>query len=97
LRGQARIVGSLLFVGFAVLAVQSQPTPSDDEIRRLLVQQSLAAYDGSCPCPESRNGSGNRCGGNSAYSRPGGQQPLCYPSDVTVEMISAYRKKPITP
>jgi hypothetical protein len=89
--------GSLLLGSWVALAVQGQLTensvqrPSDDEIRRLLVQKSLAAYSGACPCPESRNRSGDRCGGNSAYNRPGGERPLCYPSDVTAEMIGRYR------
>jgi hypothetical protein len=35
---------------------------------------------------------GRACGGRSAYSRPGGAAPLCYPTDVTAAMIDAYRK-----
>jgi hypothetical protein len=99
MKRRARTVASLLLASWAALAAQGQlppnavQTPSDDEIRRLLVQKSLAAYPGVCPCPESRNRSGNRCGGNSAYSRPGGEQPLCYLSDVTAEMISRYREE----
>lgn len=38
-----------------------------------------------------RNGS--RCGARSAYSRPGGRAPLCYPSDVTDAMVEKYRKQ----
>lgn len=66
--------------------------PSNDEIRRLLMQRSIASYSGNCPCPESRNSAGRRCGGNSAYSKPGGSRPLCYPSDVTDEMIRRHRE-----
>ena len=36
-----------------------------------------------------RNGS--LCGGRSAYSRPGGYEPKCYPSDVTPVEIEEYR------
>jgi hypothetical protein len=90
-----RSVCWLLMAGWATLAAVGQTTatqPSDDDIRRLLMQQSVAVYSGSCPCPNSRNRGGARCGGNSAYSRPGGERPLCYPSDVTAEMIRRYRE-----
>lgn len=84
----------LLYTGAAYgQAAQSAPqNPSDAEIRNLLVQRSIAAYSGACPCPENRNSRGARCGGNSAYSRPGGNRPLCYPSDVTEAMIQRYRE-----
>jgi hypothetical protein len=64
---------------------------SDDEIRQLIVQESIASYAGACPCPESHNAAGRRCGGNSAYSRPGGAKPVCYAENVTKEMIDRYR------
>ena len=64
---------------------------SDAEVRLLLVQESIAAYSGACPCPETRNSRGARCGGNSAYSRPGGSRPMCYPTDVTDVIIQRYR------
>ncbi|MEM8794071.1 MAG: SH3 domain-containing protein [Pseudomonadota bacterium] len=64
---------------------------SDAAIIKILMERSIAYYSGSCPCPQNRTRSGRRCGGNSAYSRPGGASPLCYPSDVTAKMISDYR------
>ncbi len=36
---------------------------------------------------------GRACGGRSAYSRPGGRAPLCYPSDVSETMIKNYRAR----
>lgn len=66
---------------------------SDDAIRALLVRQSLASYSGNCPCPEHVDRAGRKCGKRSAYSKPGGESPLCYPSDVTSEMIARYRKR----
>jgi hypothetical protein len=36
---------------------------------------------------------GRVCGGRSAYSRPGGAAPFCYPSDVTAAMIESYRQR----
>ncbi|HZG46733.1 MAG TPA: hypothetical protein VEZ41_10800 [Allosphingosinicella sp.] len=54
---------------------------SDSEVQRA-IRQSIAAYSGSCPCPYSVDRAGRRCGGRSAYSKPGGAAPLCYPADV---------------
>ena len=74
---------------FAVLAVNASAQPqSDDDIRK----QSLAAYPGRCPCPYNLMSNGRRCGGRSAYSRPGGQSPYCYPSDVPQVEVDAYRR-----
>ncbi|RLQ87091.1 SH3 domain-containing protein [Notoacmeibacter ruber] len=36
---------------------------------------------GRCDCPYDRARNGSRCGGRSAYSRPGGRSPRCYFSD----------------
>lgn len=35
-------------------------------------------YVGRCDCPYDLMRNGRRCGGNSAYSRPGGRSPVCY-------------------
>ena len=67
--------------------------PSDDAIRAAIIQRSIASYYGSCPCPYSTDRAGRRCGGRSAHSRPGGASPLCFPSDVSDEMVSAYQAK----
>lgn len=65
----------------------------DAEVRQLLVRRSKAGYPGACPCPDSTDSAGRRCGKRSAYSKPGGAAPLCYPADVTDEMIRDYRKQ----
>jgi hypothetical protein len=65
--------------------------PSDAQVRQILIDESIAAYSGSCPCPYSTMHSGRRCGRRSAYSREGGAAPLCYPKDVTDAMVLAYR------
>jgi len=46
------------------------------------IDESIASYPGSCPCPYSRASNGSRCGGRSAWSKPGGYEPLCYESDI---------------
>ncbi|MEO8901503.1 MAG: hypothetical protein ABI488_07245 [Polyangiaceae bacterium] len=65
---------------------------SDAQIRQLLIDESIAAYDGSCPCPYSTARNGSRCGRRSAYSRPGGEAPLCYAKDVSTESVKEYRE-----
>ena len=64
---------------------------SDGQIKKILIDESIAAYEGNCPCPYNRASNGSRCGRRSAYSREGGAAPLCFPADVTAEMVQAYR------
>ena len=80
--------------------------PSDAEIRDLLVQDSINRYTGNCACPyhqkwneklfrfpnSFRDHPTVKCGTNSEYIRPGGPTVLCYGSDVTAEMVNAYRE-----
>ena len=46
------------------------------------IAESIANYPGSCPCPYSRASNGSKCGKRSAWSKPGGYEPLCYESDI---------------
>jgi beta-lactamase superfamily II metal-dependent hydrolase len=74
----------------APVVAPPEPTAAERQtIRAQLVQESRDAYDGACPCPESVMSNGRRCGARSAYSRGGGDAPLCYPRDVTDEMVNA--------
>lgn len=73
-----------------------QPAPvlapiSDAAVVKHLIQESLDDYGGNCPCPYDVDAAGRSCGRRSAYSRPGGYQPLCYPKDVTPDMIREWR------
>jgi hypothetical protein len=69
---------------------------SDDAIRQRLVQQSIGQYSGSCPCPYNVDRGGRSCGRRSAYSRPGGESPYCYPSDVPASAIEAHRQRSVS-
>jgi hypothetical protein len=65
-------------------------------IAALIVAASRSAYYSTgrpCACPDDRMRNGRRCGSRSAYSRPGGAAPLCFPSDVSAEMIAEYRRR----
>lgn len=82
-------------------AQQAAPSPSDQNetlkdaaIVALIIAASVAAYKSMgrpCACPSDVMRNGRSCGGNSAWSKPRGAKPLCFPSDVTAGMISAYR------
>ncbi len=60
-------------------------------IVKLLIARSIAAYPGPCACPYQSARNGSSCGKRAAYVRPRGHAPLCYATDVTPEMIAAYR------
>jgi hypothetical protein len=65
-------------------------------IAAIIVQASRDQYHATgrpCACPDDTARNGSSGGGRSAYSRPGGAAPLCYPSDVTAAMIDSYRQK----
>ena len=82
------------FVAAAAAALVLGGTASaqtDAQVKQRLIRQSIAAYPGSCPCPYNFDRGGRRCGARSAYSRPGGHAPLCYPSDVTAAQVRAAR------
>lgn len=76
----------------ASTGAQAEQALSDDQIRHLIIQQSIASYPGNCPCPYNVARNGSRCGKRSAYSRPGGYSPLCYPDDVSDAQVKAYRQ-----
>lgn len=66
---------------------------SDAEVRQQIIQESIDAYPGNCPCPYNLASNGSRCGRRSAYSRGGGYAPLCYPEDVTPEIVRHWRAR----
>jgi hypothetical protein len=70
----------------------SGATATDAEIRQHLIDQSIAGYSGRCPCPYFVDRAGRSCGQRSAYSRPGGESPKCYPRDVTADEVLAFRR-----
>ena len=80
---------------FDDLTKQNKPSApmTDNQIRGLLMDQSLASYSGNCPCPYNVDRAGRRYGKRSAYSKPGGASPLCYASDVSPRMVDEYRIK----
>lgn len=66
---------------------------SDDAIREAMIAGSIASYTGNCPCPYNTMRNGRLCAGHSAYSKPGGAEPLCYPRDISDDMVEKYRAR----
>jgi hypothetical protein len=65
-------------------------------IAAILIKISRDQYHAtgrSCACPDDTMRNGRACGSRSAYSRPGGAAPLCYPTDVAPAMIESYRQR----
>lgn len=67
-------------------------TDSKEDIRKLLIQQSISQYPGNCPCPYNTDRAGRSCGKRSAYLRAGGYSPLCYPEDISDEMVERFKQ-----
>lgn len=74
-------------------ALAAQTSKTNAQIKEAMIRASIAAYTGSCPCPFNVDRGGRRCGKRSAYHRPGGKSPLCFPEDITSKMIEEYRRK----
>lgn len=83
------ILTALFVLCFIPTEVNAQ---SDAVIRQKIINNSISTYSGNCPCPYNVDRRGRSCGKRSAYSRPGGYSPLCYPKDVTEDMIKRFRK-----
>jgi len=92
-RRRWKLPGAMLLLVVGAQAAPKQSRPTDAQIRRILIDESRAAYSGSCPCPYDTDRAGRRCGKRSAHSRAGGESPLCFDRDVTKEMIEEYRKR----
>jgi hypothetical protein len=60
------------------------PVPT---LKDQMIQESIARYPGNCPCPYNRDARGHRCGKRSAWNRAGGYAPLCFPEDVSADMV----------
>lgn len=77
----------------AVSPAHAKKAMSDEQIKQAIIQESIDSYFGNCPCPYNTTSNGRSCGRRSAYSRPGGESPLCYASDVTKEMVRDFKTR----
>lgn len=77
-----------LCLAFVVEAKQN--SESTEAIKQKIIKQSIENYPGNCPCPYNSARNGSRCGKRSAYNRAGGYTPLCYPEDVSENMVKNF-------
>lgn len=66
---------------------------SDAQVKQKVIEESIAAYPGPCACPFNQARNGSSCGKRSAWSKPGGYDPVCYASEVTPQMIKDWREE----
>lgn len=59
----------VLLVSLNIMA-KSMPI-SDEQIKEKIIQASVSAYPGNCPCPYHSARNGRQCGKRSAWSRVG--------------------------
>lgn len=85
------------FLGFAfaliALAARAQ-SATDVEVTKRIIEDSRQAYYATghpCACPYDVDRRGHSCGRRSAYSRPGGAEPKCFPNDVTAGDLAKWR------
>ena len=82
-------------IALALLWAVPALAQSDEDIRRILVQDSLARFGGYCPCPYSYD-RGEQCADKSVYRQSSGGRPVdlyCYPQDVPWQEIVEYRRR----
>ena len=88
------------FIIILTLLLIQMPLPtlalSDKEIKEQIIKKSIVEYKktkGNCPCPYNTDARDYKCGKRSAYSKPRGESPICYPEDISNEMVKQYRQK----
>ena len=87
-------VAVMLFVLASISYADAAPKkPTDTQIKKAIIKESIEQYPGNCPCPYNTARNGSSCGRRSAYSRAGGYAPICYESDVTKEMVKEWREQ----
>lgn len=80
-----------LCLAFSVEAKQS--SQNTDAIKKQIIKQSIESYPGNCACPYHSASNGSRCGKRSAYHGAGGYTPICYPEDVTAQMMKEHKSR----
>ncbi len=88
-----QLVAALLILT-ATSALAREPI-TDAQVRDAIINESVAAYLATghpCACPYNVARNGSQCGGRSAYSRPGGAEPLCYPRDVGDGFVADWKR-----
>ena len=83
--------------GIVLLAALAAPalaqSSADQRDRQAMIRESISNYPGNCPCPYNSDRAGRSCGQRSAYSKPGGYAPLCYPTDISDKRLADWRAR----
>lgn len=83
--------------GIAALAIMATPalaqSSTDERDRRAMIAESFRNYSGNRSRPLNVDRAGRSCGKRSAYSKPGGAAPLCYPGDIPDTMLERWRSR----
>ncbi|MEM9541744.1 MAG: hypothetical protein AAGA60_19895 [Cyanobacteria bacterium P01_E01_bin.42] len=76
----ARSVKSEFCIAKIVILREKTPLPSvsSSPSPKIRTVRSRDSISGSCQCPYDRDSAGRSCGARSAYSKPGGNKPLCF-------------------
>jgi hypothetical protein len=92
---QKSVVLGAVLLSIAATSALAREALSDAQVRDAIIKESIARYMETghpCACPYNVARNGSSCGARSAYSRPGGAAPLCYPPDISEEMVAAWRR-----
>jgi hypothetical protein len=94
---------ALVFAGSAVAQQdqqdaarrEAQTAPTEIQIWKAIIADSIASYPHLCPCPYSPNRAGRNCGERSAYTRVAGAtgRLMCFPQDIPDHEIARYRER----
>lgn len=87
---QMMIAARALAVAAMMLAPLPVAADTLQDARMAMIAESIRSYSGSCPCPYNVDRAGRSCGQRSAWSKPGGAEPLCYSSDISDTMVRNY-------
>lgn len=79
---------SIFWVGASEAKTSKQ---SDDQIRQLIIEDSISSYPGVCAWPFNAARNGSSCGRRSAWSKQGGYAPVCYKKEISKEMVDDWR------
>jgi len=90
----------LMYALVSACAACSPPVNPDapihtDSVRAAIIQESIDKYQkyhNTCPCPYTIKDD-RPCDRNSAYSNGYKSAPICYPKNVTDEMITEYKNR----
>lgn len=87
------VVCTVALLSFSTLSMAKPHRISDEQIKERIIRESISSYSGNCPCPYNSARNGSKCGKRNAWSRAGGDSPICYKDDVSRKMIDAWRMR----